>query len=479
MREVGKEVAALERTERSRDAAPVEAPALELPAAHAPPEGLSPAPASSASAILRNAGWLIVGEAAYRGSRFVLTILLARYLGVAEFGRWSFAIALAALLAIVADFGLSTVTVRDVAADRGGMRRYAGNMVAVKVPLSLATLALIAVLGVAFGSDREETGLIYLLGLSVVLVSYSELFYAVFRAHERMHFEACAKAVLGASLLALGGALIWRSAPLLWFGMAYIITAALSVVLAGAVLFQRFGGFELRIDLDSWKTALRTSFPIFLATAAFVAYFRIDVVMLDQMKGDREVGLYSAAYNFVYPTAFLPILFVAALFPSLSRLARQRWELRETYLRVTLILLVYAIAVPAVIIGTRDALYLGLFGGQYKDSVSVLPVLVGAACLYYFSHFNYFVLYAQRRDRTVLTVTVASVAVNVALNLVLIPRFGMHGAAVGTLLTEVFVLGMLLAEVRDVSGVLFEQLLRVAATTRPALTRARGRHDGR
>ena len=412
---------------------------------------------ASERTILQNTSWLVLGEGAYRGSRFVLTVLLARHLGADSFGKWSFALALAALFAILANFGLPTLTVRDIAVDRGHTRSYVGNMVVLKVLLGLATLAIIGVLGAVLGSGRDEIGLIYLLGVFVVVASYGELFDAVFRGHDRMEFEAYAKLLLAGCLLVLGGTLVWKSAPLLSFGVAYIVAAAFSAAFGLVLLFRRFGGFSLGIDLDFWKATLRAAFPIMLATIAFIAYFRIDLVMLSQMKGDLETGLYSAAYNFVLPAVYLPVLLVTALYPTLSRQAGDISAFRQSYVRATGMLLVYGMVVAAALVGTRQIVYLWLFGGEYQDSVTLIPIFVGTMALFILAHLNYFVLYAKRREGVVLAVTVASLAVNVALNIALIPKFGMHGAAVSTVATQAFVLAALLVNNREVASGLWRR----------------------
>lgn len=407
---------------------------------------------------LRNTAWLAGGEGAYRGSRLVLTILFARSLGAEEFGKWSVALALGLLIAAVADFGLSTMTLRDLAVDQSQARRYAGNVVKLKAWLGLAGLASALALGLLLGSDSEAVLVIFLLGVFALLTAYGEFFYAIFRAFGRMELEAFSKVIFGASLLALAGGLLWISAPLPALAAAFIIAAMVSVSFALIAQVICFGGLDFRTIPGFARSSLRVSFPIFLANVAFVAYFRIDIIMLGQMKGELETGLYSAAFNFVTPWSYLPMLFVAALFPVLSRQVGSLSQSRKSYLLATIALVAYVALVAAVLIGSRDVLYLRIMGAQYQDSAPLIPVLAGTMFLFTLAHLNYFFLYAKKRDGAVLMVTLASVVVNVVLNLLLIPSFGMQGAAFSTVATQAVVLGTLLFYNRELVPALWGRI---------------------
>lgn len=397
--------------------------------------------------ILAGSAWLLGGELANRGSRFLITVLVARRFGPDGLGEWSFALSLALLFALLAEFGLPVVIAREVARDPGLTDRYMRQGLTLKLVLSLLTYGAIGATLPALAPDGSAVPLLLLLGIFAILDTYAQLFYAVFRARQRMELEAMSKLAQGLALVGVGGMLIAGGQDLVLVAMAPLAAAAIGLALA-LVMFRRFAPLGLTTDLRASLSLLWSALPIFVSSLAFLVYFRIDTVLVSLMKGDVETGLYNAAYNFIFPPlALAPLLFVNALFPSLSS-ARSQTELRDLYRRGHASLGLYALAVTVLVLATHRTVYLGIYGSEFEDSVRVLFILLPAAVLSIFSNLNYYVLVAANRERSLVLITLAGAVANVGLNLLLIPPLGAEGAATATVITEAGVLLVLLLQNR-------------------------------
>ena len=165
--------------------------------------------------------------------------------------------------------------------------------------------------------------------------------------------------------------------------------------------------------------------------------FRIDATMLSLLKGGEAVGLYGAAYRALESTLFLVYAFTTASLPTLSRLRRHTapsvGAVYETGLK--------AITTVMLPVGATFLLFGGpilelLYGTEFGPATASLHWLGGAAALYGLSYFSGVLLLGQDRTRILAAVTGCVMIENIALNLVVIPRFSYTGAAAATTITE-------------------------------------------
>jgi O-antigen/teichoic acid export membrane protein len=192
-----------------------------------------------------------------------------------------------------------------------------------------------------------------------------------------------------------------------------------------------------RIPASAVRTMLRQAVPFGLLMVAFALYYRVDMVMLQWLRGSREVGVYAAAYRFLDAVVILAASLGGPFFPRLSNLVgtnpAEARELLEDAWRPLL-----ALGLP-ISLGTfllADELTLVLFGREFGAAGDILRVLIlGALPLFWVSVANH-ALIAASRVWSLAGIYGASALVNVAINLVLIPALGGLGAGLATLLCE-------------------------------------------
>src|SRR3989344_2430501 len=124
---------------------------------------------TSKQIIIKNTFWLFLAEGINKGLMFVLTIIIANYLGVNDYGKFSFAFAFVALFSIFSDFGLSTILVRDVTRDKSLLRKYSTNVSFLKIFLGVITFFLIFGVTQFIDKTYEIRFLIYLAGVYVII----------------------------------------------------------------------------------------------------------------------------------------------------------------------------------------------------------------------------------------------------------------------------------------------------------------------
>ena len=432
--------------------------AADAAPASAVPQGPGAAPGLTTAALplaaaLRAAGWLVAAQALTSGLQFPLSVLIARYLGAEDYGRWGFALSFVALLAVLADFGFSTLALRDLARDWAGRRLYLGNLMLIKVALGALLLALMALVQPLLTDDPTVRALVYVMGGQALLLSFSQLLHAVFRVAGRSYLET---AVRGAQSLALfGGALLLMRAGAGPVPLAAVFLAASGLgCLAAAGLAARLAGATpLRFDPVVQRRLLTDAWPVGLGMALTSVYYYLDTVLLGLFGHRQAVGWYSAAYVFITAAALLIAAIRGAFLPYQARLAHGPAGERSALLRGYGALTV-SLALPVALGGMVAAgpLLSFLFGAEYRPATLALQILSLNAGLMFVSSFLGSQLLAGDRQRTYLVGVGAGAVINTVLNVILIPLYSLEGAALATVLAELWVAGFMYWQTRRDMG---------------------------
>ncbi|MEW6516279.1 MAG: flippase [candidate division FCPU426 bacterium] len=371
-----------------------------------------------------------------------LVIYAARQLGTNGFGQYAYVLSLQAIFYIIADFGLGTLTTRDLSRDPDQDSRYFTNVLAVRVLLSLFAGGGMVAAAWLLGQPPAIVLLSAVAALSLMFTANVDSASAVFYAHQRMEIPSTVSVVVTtlrvtASLGALAaGAGV---AALIWINT---LSAVVHLIILAGILFY-FIRPVFSLDPAFWRTLLREAAPLALANLFSVIYFRVDTVMLGSFRGQDAVGLYNAAYRLLELTLILPAYYGGAVFPVISAsfgANPQRFQL--IYRRSMKYMFVLSLPLALGTVALADRFIDVLYGAQYLASVPVLMVLMWTLVLIAVNSINAPYLIAMGRQRIVTVLVLAGMLFNVLANLWAIPRYGMLGAAWTTLASEVLTLAI-------------------------------------
>jgi O-antigen/teichoic acid export membrane protein len=384
----------------------------------------------------------LTAQLAIKVLSFAFSIYVVRTLGAETFGQYAAVLAFGAMFAFVSDLGLSAYSVREVARLQGAAGATAatgavfGNLLVLRLLLSL--LAMLLMLGVAWLTGRPAVmlGALALGGLGLVLYGAQGSAEAVLSGLERLDLVAIAKTVYQA-LIVLAGAL----ALILGFGYYGLIGATLIgvAVLTGLTLRSawRQGVRPASPRPASWPALLRASLPFGVIAFTLGLSYKFDSVVLNISHGDTETGYYSAAYNLVFTTVVLSNVLNTALYPSLTRHAQLSPDTVDRvsgrFLRYLLLLSAPMAVGASLLAGPIIAL---LFGEAFAPAAEALRVLAWVIPLMFVSEFLGYLVLIRGQERHAARAVLVSTAINVGLNLLLVPWFGLRGAAAMTVFTE-------------------------------------------
>ena len=394
--------------------------------------------------ILRNWSLLAGGQVISSLLSMALMVLVSRSLGDIEFGRITLALALATIVGIGIDVGLSQVLTRVLARERTLTRPYLARAAAVLAGVGAVAYVALPLIARGLGYTGEVQLLCVVLGVLMVGEGASTVLTAVFQAHERMTLPAVSR--IAANVVALGLAI-----PLLRGGapaIAAALTAGTLVRLAILALgVRRLEGFALPAGpTPRWRDLVHAGLPFFAAQGLGMFVVRINVVMLGNMTTEATVGWYGVAARVVEALNFIPLVMTAATFPVLSRLWTADRALYERTARTTLRLMVLvALPISVTLLVLAQDIVGTLFSlATYAQSVPLLRIHSLTLAFVFVDYFLVCALMAAGRERRWIGIVAVACCLNPLLNWILIPATsaslgnGAVGAAIATFLTEIF-----------------------------------------
>ena len=403
-----------------------------------------------ARAVLHGTVRLLSGQLLARVLDMVLYLVLARRLGVSAFGAFTYAVSFTLLFNVATDLGLTTVFTREVARTPSRVRALLGHALVLKGLLAPLTLALVLGIAALLHTPPATFTMMAVLTVSMTLGSAAGLFEGLLRASGRPGLVGVSLAAASATSFAVVLlALTWGVTP--WIAACAQLAAQvvhLAVAVWGARDAWRTGTGTEDADAPAPSPAalLREALPLALSWVFIALYFRIDAVMLHAMRDEHAVGLYGGIYRIFEAFAMLTVGFRSVMFPFLARAADGPAEGLAVLCRKSLRLQLLFTVLVAVSFGFLGRPLLTLvLGPAYAEAATGLAVLVWALPGSFMADTLLHVLIAQRRQSLGTWAVGATALLNVALNLVLIPRASYLGASAATVVSEATCFALLFA----------------------------------
>lgn len=400
--------------------------------------------------IARNSLSSMGGQIALKLLSFAYSVAVVRQLGSDLYGYYVTAIALVEILAVFADLGMANYVVREIAKDRSRVAALYGNMVALRVLLGAGVFVCNVLLAWAIGYDPGMIGYVALGSLGLLLYSVRGPLTSVLQGFERIDQTVRLNVLNQVVVIAVGGVLLWLGLGVIGVFIASFVAIVVTTVSAWRMT-RRLTELPLRIQLHSWPTLVRAGIPFALTTFATMLSFRMDTVLLSLWNSAQEVAWYNIAYNLIFALLALSSSFNSALVPSLTRQYKLDPEAVGRFYANTVKLLWIA-AVP-IAIGTTflaERLVVLIYGAEYAPAGFVLQILIWVLPVLMITAFCGSMTTVFHREVSTARINLINAAFNIGLNLWAIPRYGLAGAAVTTVITEVLCLVQYMVLLRDV-----------------------------
>lgn len=384
-----------------------------------------------------NLGWLVADKLTRLIVAVFISAWIARYLGPEQYGLLAYALTLVSMFQALSLLGLDNLVVRDIAAASYRAHLVLGTAMRLRAAGTFgAYIALGATVAVLHFHDQATAGIILLAGLSLFF-QITEVIDLWFQSQLQSRRTVLAKMLSYLATAAAKVGLVLAGVSLTWFAVAGVLEAALTAISLG-VSYRMFRTRQ-RWSWDSTiaRELLRQSWPLLISGLSVFLYMRTSVIVLRQQAGNAEVGLYSVGATLSEMWYFIPMTIFTSVAPII---ARKRAEGVKAYQRLMqqvfagMWILSFAV-VTFNIVGASIFIDL-LYGHQYARSAGIfrihaltfIPVCLGLVQSIW--------LINEGRSKLALYQAISGAIVALSLNFMLIPSYGVYGAAVATVFAQ-------------------------------------------
>ena len=395
---------------------------------------------SRVKTIFKNMSWLLISQIIASVCGFIWTILMARYLGVSDYGIFGFATSLTGMCCILFDLGIGIYSVRYIATDYDSAPKYLGNIIPLKGLFSLIGFVIILIILILMKAPEITIIVTLLFAIEQIIKKFVELMSAVFQAYEEGKYQGIGNTILNILLLIF--ILISISTDLGLYGIAisYIIANIIALIYEYYILSRKFVKPKYEIDSEFCKKVTIAAIPFAATFILSSVYYSIDIVMLTNMIGDYATGIYNSTYKLISVLTLFYSIYGAVIFPVMSKFYKNdksmllvSYEKSIKYLMIIII----PIAISTMIYST-DLIHL-FYGQEYDAASSVLSILIWTVCLLFISGAGNNLLNASHKEVAVTKIYLMAAIFNVVMNLILIPKYSYNGAAVTTVLSDLLI----------------------------------------
>lgn len=371
---------------------------------------------------------------------FFVSVYLARHLGPSNYGILTFAQSVIAFLSVFASFGIKDIIVRNLVIEDN---RYSsvimGTSLLIRIISSTLGIFFILHLSHFIAESNEERIVILILSFTTLFESFEiiKFFFQSKIMADKVLPVAIIQTATGALLKIF---LIQLNVSLVWFATVYVFE--LLVAAGGLVFIYKKQGHKIlswKFDALYAKRLIKDSWPLLFSGFVIVIYMKIDQIMIKYMLSDFAVGVYAISVKLTSVWYFVGVVICNSLMPALVRAKEYNKKLyyqRQQYLYELMIGIGIFLAIPITFFAYP--LINWLFGNEYSAASSVLTIQIWSLIFIFLGIASSNWLITENLQKYNLSRTILGALVNVILNVLLIPDLGIQGAALATLISQVF-----------------------------------------
>ncbi|NCP67555.1 oligosaccharide flippase family protein [bacterium] len=384
---------------------------------------------------------------------FTVVKIVSGY-GTEFYGDYVTAYEFLAFFGVFADAGLFAIAVRDISRKALKPDFVLGNILAMRLGL-IALAVLIAGLAaqlIPTYSDAVKTG-IWITGLSMGLTIIAGSLSAILQARMKIYLFSSSlvmgKIILAALVFAISSNFLLPPATgtdlflrFLWAGVISNLIFCVLVLYWAA----REVPLKLQYDKEYWVETARTSLPYGLALVLQTLYLRADLIIISLLLGSASVGIYGVSARVLESFLVLGVFFGQALLPKLAGNDAEadhtlQWGLEKAALFALPIMIGTMAFAPQIIELLSSAQY--LTSSSQIGSDKLLYILVPTVLFAFMNQIFTFALVSKNQQKKLLLINALALILNITLNLIFIPQYGLMAAAVSTVICELLVFGLL------------------------------------
>lgn len=385
-----------------------------------------------------NTIWLIIEKLLRITVELFVGAWVARYLGPDNYGLLSYAQAYVVLFSTLVNLGFDAVVVQYLVKQESNINNLLGTAFLLKF-IGFIIMFLIIIIGSLLYNEAYTNLMILIIASGFIFRSFNVIdFY--FQSKVQSRYIVFAN-IISLSLSAIVKiSLIILDSPLIYFALVIVFDYA--IVALGFIFFYHKNNLnikEWRFDKFIAKTLIKESWPLAISSIVVTIYMKIDQVMIKEFLDNQAVGQYAAAVRLSEAWYFIPVMVVNSFFPAIINAKKECEKLYYLRLqRLYQVLVIFSIFVSIFTTVFADLMIHIFYGNVYQQASSVLVIHIWASIFVFLgvAGSKWFII--ENLQKISLLRTLSGMMINIILNMVAIPKYGINGAAIATLISQAF-----------------------------------------
>jgi polysaccharide transporter, PST family len=394
---------------------------------------------SNKQTVAKNTIWLTISNFGGRLIKAGVIIYAARVLGTDGYGVFSYAITLAGFLTLFMDPGINGILMRDAAkAQEEERRKIFTTIFIIKVFLLIIGVSVIIFIAPYFSTLPGAKVLLPIVAIILALDTMREFLFSLIRSMEEMQKEAAIFLLTNLGILVFGFLFLYLATTAKSFTWGYVVGDAIGTIVALVVLRAQFKNFSSYFSPELIMPILKSAWPFAISGALGLLFTNTDILIISWMRSASDVGIYSAVIRIIQVFYLIPGIIQFATLPLISRLAKSDNVRFRTALEQTLGMVFLAsipLALGGIVFGTQIMAL--IFGTPYAAGGLAFKILAATLLFDFPATVIINALFAYEHQKSLIISSALGGVVNVGLDLLFIPFFGIAGSAVATLIAQI------------------------------------------
>jgi O-antigen/teichoic acid export membrane protein len=401
------------------------------------------------SIIFKNSFWLIFDQAIRILFSLIIGSWMIRYLGKDDYGQLSFVFSYLTLFQIITGLGAESTVIRDLIIKKDIANKTLGTIFYLRLLLGLFNwLISVLIIMILYGVSDSTYILTLIAGISLVFQS----FYTIelwFRSNNKTFNFVVPKLFANILINVFKVYCIVNQYSIYFFAILFSI----DILISGLFLFFSYSNFSVgkkwTFDMQVAKSILKDSWPFLVSAVSIFLYTRIDLFILKIYLKNSELGIYSAAIGISTILPILPMIMFNVLNPILARKKMESEEIYMKFLKYCFTFFVYlGILLSFFIYLFSYWIIQLLYGSEFSDAINVLKIHVFTNVFINIGIAHNLLIVNENKGKINVYKTLFGVILSIVLNFLLIPRYGVIGAAYSALIVQ-FVASFLINSILD------------------------------
>lgn len=388
---------------------------------------------------VQNAWWMIAEQFVQMGISLVLGVLTARYLGPSNYGIINYCSAFVIFFTTISTLGLEGIVVKELVNHRESEGEIIGTCLMMRVIASILSIISICLILLVLNPGDILVMKVGLIQSLVMIFRAFELMDFWFQSYLQSKYVAIIKSISYVLVAVYKVFILATDKSVEWFAFSTTLDFLIIAVLVTIVYYKK-GGHALTVSLKTAKGLISQSYHFILSGLIITVYNQMDKVMIGQFLGEKHVGLYSAALTICNYWVLIPVAIINSCRPTIME--RKKTGDDNTYLvnihRLYFVLIWSGIGV-SVLVSVLSKFILGvLYGPEYISAAPVLSIAIWFTTFSVLGTARGIWIMCENLNEYVKKIVLWGAIINFVLNAILIPIIGINGAAIATLVTQIF-----------------------------------------